>query len=620
MKSPAVVSQQTISAGENWWSDYQYNKGFNDALAELGLTFSFMQSNADAINRRSADVNDSLFWLKRTLAIYQGYTSADRNYRIPVTETHSNGRDRTTSHGRNGYFPTHIWVDVGNTLTITAGGIPNDVTCNIGVDSKLNKIVGPENTKKLQANGNTVYQAVTSGLVLLNCADATKTMTHVDELLPLKITSGGTEKELFTFGLNTNADWNNIALSVPASGYSAFFDGRARYIVSNKKLQKSATTNILQTLRENLLSTINYDKLNGLDGTSYLHQPSRGLLYVTYEECCWANGGQGLTAIGFDNSIPSHGSWGEWHEFGHHSQMGWSWSGQTEVTVNLYSLQSCYLNLGNVDVSACHSSRGLKGFTWDQQAIGSFLRSGQSWNFSHEDEFRRATLFGSLMTSWPDLFQALSKAYREDWQAGANKSRLDSSQEKLDWFVMNTSRLTGYDLREYYTRWGLTWTSSADDAIAAMKLPSPLQTVTTYEATLLHSGDNKTEAPLKIAADNNRLNTAFVINHGDANMMDLVWVKNGTSSLKAIVVDSSHRRFDVVLRAKTSHGSCANHSFNSAVNCQSGTSTFLSVVYDPKDNQSLPPGHYTGKLALLARDWHVNDWTANVNINLSISK
>ncbi|MER2725181.1 hypothetical protein ABTY71_24775, partial [Escherichia coli] len=79
----------------------------------------------------------------------------------------------------------------------------------------------------------------------------------------------------------------------------------------------------------------------------------------------------------------------------------------------LYSIAACYTTLGDTDFKNCHSNEGFYGFGWDQQAIGTLLKSGHTWNFAKEDLFRRASFFGEIMTSWPQLYPALSKAYRE---------------------------------------------------------------------------------------------------------------------------------------------------------------------------------------------------------------
>lgn len=622
--SSSLSTVNNLSSAENWWTPYDTNQGFNDALKELGLTYEYLQNNAEDIRMRATDSNDPLFWLKRTLSIYQDYNSANKRYNIPMTEVHANGRNRTTSAGRNGFFPTHTWVNSGDTLTIESGAFPSHVYCDIAVDSKLEDITGPEKTQHLTANGLSTYKATTSGLVLFACVDQTKALEHKDEQASITIKSGGYERDLFTFGLNTNSEWKEAANAAANSGFTAFFDGRTRYIVNNQNFKKSANTNILQTLRENLTMTVRYDILNGLQsGKGYLHEPSRGLEYVNYNSGFWSFDGQGQVGIGDHKyTIPSHSLWGEWHEYGHQYQMEWSWSGQEEVTEDLYALQNCYLSFGDVDISKCHSNSGLKGFTWDQQAVGNFLKSGQSQHYSSESNvFRRATMFGQLMTSWPNLFGELGQAYREADQAGANGSTLNSTQKKVDWFVTNTSRLSGYDLREFFSRWGLNFSTLADSAIAAMQLPAPLQPATSYAATLTKTGGNESaKVTLSIDGDSDRTNTAFVTNHGNENTMSLVWENDEDSYVKAIVVDSAHRSFIVKLLATNSHGDCPQLSYNSAKTCPSGTSSNLHISYRDQNNLSLPPGHYKGKVALIARDWYKKDWSANVNINLDITK
>lgn len=131
--------------------------------------------------------------------------------------------------------------------------------------------------------------------------------------------------------MNDRAEWRAQAQATTPSGYHFMFDGRTRFVASQVIAQNSATKNIEQTLRQSLLRTITYDKLDGLDGSSWLHQPSRGLLFATYQSCCWASGGQGLTGIGGDSSIPETPSWLDWHEYGHQFQMSWSWSDQEKL-------------------------------------------------------------------------------------------------------------------------------------------------------------------------------------------------------------------------------------------------------------------------------------------------
>lgn len=600
-------------AANDLWHQYENTPGFQEALDEIGISYKNLINPQYASVYNASDVNNPLFWLSRTLRIY-GQSEQGR-YEIPVSELHEVGRNRTTSHARNNYFLTHVWGKKGESVTLRPGPIPENVLCSAAIDPNYDDLGAPTNIVNLQGEKNSTYTFSQDALLTLGCMDQTKTMANVDKSIVVEVVNGGTWHPLFIFGLNSRQEWRDQAITPTPSGYNFLFDGRARLVAPAAKAKASVNNNILQTLRDSLLRTITYDKLNGLDGSTWLHQPSRGLLFATYNSCCWATGGQGLTGIGFSNTIPQKSEWGEWHEYGHHYQLGWSWSGLTEITVNLYSLAACYTTLGDTDVKNCHTSSGLTGFIWDQQAIGTLLTSGKTWNFDTEDVFRRASLFGEIMTSWPQLFPQLGKAYREVNQA--DPASVDSSQEKIDWFVTNTSRIAGYNLLKYYQQWGVKYSQNAVNAVTALNLPQPNKVSKTYTASLKSSQP----ATLTIKPTENNYNVAFVTNAPKAGPTTLIWAEKGESSLYAQVVDDRNRAFIVKLRATTSHGSCSGYyTMNSAASCVSGDDTYLKVSWHPEDNLLLPQGSFKGVSHLIAQDWHNAEWTANVNINLEITK
>ncbi|MBS0970435.1 hypothetical protein JK232_16210 [Nissabacter archeti] len=604
---------------DTWWWNYQYSGGFKEAIAQLGLTIDQMTANYQEMDARAKNPNDPLFWLKRTLEIYP---AQQNQYHIPVTEKMSG---RTTGHGRNTYFLTRTYGRQNDTIAIETGNIPEGVACYAANDAAINfsKITGPADVQPLEANRINHYKVLQDGLIVLSCQERdNQSMAHVDQNVTMKILSGGAAQPLFIFGQHTQHEWAAFSTQPTPSGQTIFFDGRTRYIANNKLAAASSGTDILHTMHEHLLRTLTFDKLNGLDGASALHQPSRGLFYASYNACCWANGGHGLTAIGFKATIPAESSWGEWHEYGHHYQMGWSWSGMTEITVNLYSLAACYRQLGNVDVKECSSSKGLTGFSWDQQAVGSLLKSGQSWNFETEpDQFRRATMFAELMTSYPEMYPQLGKAYRESFSYDKDKALINDKQEKIDWFVTNASRFSGHDLRAFFDLWTLPYSAAAGEQIAALKLPQPAQPVATYEATLAHTGSTPTTAKLKIENNTDRKGIGFVANSEKVGPRALIWSGENESRLHTQVVDVQNRAFTVTLRGKRAMGGCSGHAVNTAAVCgSSDAGIHLSVSYHPEDNPHLPAGDYHGTLPLIATAWGNPAWTANVNIPLSISK
>ncbi len=592
------------------WDEMKDSAGFNEALDELGIKYENLINPQYANKYNAQDVNNPLFWLARTLNIYR---SSDQGYyNIPVTEVHANGRERTTSHGRNAYFPTHFWGKKGEQIEIEMKDIPGDVSCSAAIDPDYSKPAAPKDVVGLTANKVNTYTLSQDALLVLSCQDQTKTMENVDKMIPFHIKSGGTRYPLFVFGLNSAAEWSAQVNAAKPSGNTFMFDGRSRFFVTTDKAKKVDGARIEKLMRESLLRSLTYDKLNGMDGSSWLHQPSRGLFVASYNNCCWANGGQGLTGI--ETTIPTTSGWGEWHEYGHHSQMGWSWSGLTEITVNLYSLAACYTTQGDVDIKKCHSSSGLNGFSWDQQAVGSLLNSGQTWDFNTEDQFRKATFFGELMTSWPQLYPKLGKAYREISQS--NPKEVSSSQQKIDWFALNTSKIAGVNLNTYFQQWHIPVSTETSAQINALNLPQPKKTLHTYTATLT---DN-TPASLKISLPENAANIGFITNTPASGPTKLTWSETGYSSLYAQVMDSRGRKFRVKLRGTVSRGTCQSNTINSTITCSSGSSSFMSVEYLAKDNPLLPVGHYQGILHLIANDWHKTDWSANVDVSLSITQ
>lgn len=600
----------------NWWERWQDNQAFNEALEELGTSYQHLSEDPQKTLTRSADPTDVLYWQKRTMQIY-GDAENDVYY-LPAIEAHDPGRARTGTKGRNGFFYTYFYGEQGDTFTFTTSSQPDDVACYAGLENQYSDTISTKYQVKLNANHSTQYTMSEKGLMLLGCRDKSSNYSHMDTLVRVEVTSTTAKKHpLFIFGLNTKQEWKTFSQQSTPSGQTLLFDGRSRYVANYSKAKASLNTNILQMLREQLTYVMDYDRVNGLDGSSYLHQPLRGLNFGIFNSCCWSQGGDGRIGIGFGNNLPTSTSWGYWHEYGHQNQMTWTWDRLSETTNNILSVSACRLLRGEVTDKSCHENLVYNNFSWDQQAVGSFLNSGETHQFDTDDNvFRKLMMFTQLKTSWPDLYAYIGKAYREAYNEGKGKSQFATNQQKIDFFVVNASKAAGHDLREFFTRWGLGYSTNADSQIAALKLPQPKKVAKTFTGSL--NGTSSTV--IKVPAEAKTVNIAFVTNTPSAGPTSLVWKGTGETPLYAQVVDSRHRSFTVKLRAKTGHGACIANTVNSAINCSSGTSAFLDVAYRAEDNPHLPQGSYTGVLRLIATDWHNTDWSANVNIDLSIVK
>lgn len=613
--APAIAD--AVVSYDTWWNDYAHLPGFQDALSELGITLEQLNSDAKGFVARSQQVNDPLFWLKRTMSVYP----ADKNsYVIPVTES-GGGAARQSTWERDNYFLTRTYVRAGESVAIDVGNIPDKVTCQ--VVNKATEIMSTQPSNKdivkLPAQSLFTYTAQRDGLIALGCIDSTQTLDSLDKTVKMRIVSGGTEHTLFILGQQPRSEWPALSQQTTPSGHVFMFDGRSNYYISNAKAKESVNTDMLHAMNQALVRTTIYDKLNGMDGSSSLHQPNRGLISANYNKCCSAGNWDGMVSIGFKGPIDTNATWGEWHEYGHQHQNRVLWwkGGLPEVIVNIYSLAACYSQFGDADIKKC----GNLAIAWDQQAVGRFLESGQSYNFETEtDVFKQLIMFAQLLTSYPDMYPALNKAMREEFSYNKNRALIDTDQKKKDWFVVHASKLSGYDLREFFDRWSLAYSPAAREQIAAMNLPSPKKPVADYEVTLHHNGNPRSNTIMTIPVTHDMKHMGIVAPSDKTGPKTLVWSDRTPTRLTARVVDDNQRPFTVTLRAERRMGTCSVLSMNSAVSCTGADYVNLMVNYYQEDNADLPAGHYTGQLSLIVTDWHKKDLSANATIQLDITQ
>lgn len=619
--SAAFAVADVVVSYDTWWNDYAHLPGFQDALSELGITLAQLNGDAKGFAARSQQVNDPLFWLKRTMSIYP----ADKNsYAIPVTET-GGGAARQSTWERDNYFLTRTYARAGDTVLIEAGQIPDKVACYVANKATETMSYRPNSKDIVKLPAQTLfhYPVKSDGLIAFGCIDSTGTLDSLDKTVKMRITGGGVEHPLFILGQQPRSEWPALSQQTTPSGNIFMFDGRSNYYISNAKARESVNTDMLHAMNQALVRTTIYDKLNGMDGSSTLHQPNRGVISANYNGCCAAANWDGMVSIGFKGPIGTNATWGEWHEYGHQHQNRVLWwkDGLREVIVNIYSLAACYAQLGNVDPKKCHSNLSADNMAWDQQAVGNFLQSGQTRQFDAETNvFKQLSMFTQLLTSYPDMYPALNKAMREAFSYNKNRALIDTDQKKKDWFVVHASKFSGYDLREFFDRWGLAYSAAAGEQIAAMKLPSPKKPVAGYETILHHNGGLRSHAIMTIPVTHDMKNMGIVAHSDKIGPKTLVWSERSPTRLTARVVDDNQRPFTVTLRAERRMGTCSVLSMNSAVSCTGADDVALMVNYYQEDNADLPAGHYTGQLPLIITDWHKKDLSANATIQLDITQ
>ncbi|MEM7128868.1 MAG: Ig-like domain-containing protein [Chloroflexota bacterium] len=162
------------------------------------------------------------------------------------------------------------------------------------------------------------------------------------------------------------------------------------------------------------------------------------------------------------NRLRERGSWGDFHELGHNHQRGWwTFDGDTEVSVNIfsnYSLETMVLN-----------PVGGWGYSTDpvqviKQAIeavklgGTYSSKFDRWPFW----FQLADGFG-----WDTYYQVF-KGYEEDKANNPDRLPTTNAEEKEQWFT-RWSNQVGYDMSTFMVdTWGLQVSQSALDSVSQL--------------------------------------------------------------------------------------------------------------------------------------------------------
>jgi hypothetical protein len=458
-----------------WWR-VQDQAGLADALKEYGITIQAMNKDAEAFERRSQNKSDPLYWLRRSVDIYGNAHSGE--YRIPITETHGNAKRRMTSFGRTGYFPTDRFVSPGNEISVRlARPLPVGVACTVSTATDMNQENHIFEPVALRYGADTVYKPARAGTLMFECREASENMVHVGEKAVIHIASGGQSVPMFVFGVTPSAQWKSMAIQPNPLGQVILFGGRTRFYVPATKARNAAGMDIAGFMRQHLAVTMSNDRANGFDDQSGpLHEPTQSLINASYAACCNAVGTLGQIRIGFSGSPKSNTGWGDWHEYGHQYQLGWSWKALVETSVNINSLVSCKAIKGNVPLKECGANKSVAEMTWSTRAVPDFIASGQRYNFDQMGagtEFVRLKMFAQLLFSYEHLYADLGWAYREAYNRGQGSAQFNTDVKKKDWFVVNASRFSGHDLRVFFDHWGLKYSAQADAAVARLGLPAP---------------------------------------------------------------------------------------------------------------------------------------------------
>jgi hypothetical protein len=276
----------------------------------------------------------------------------------------------------------------------------------------------------------------------------------------------------YMLGTTTRAEWQaqlaNLNLEVPSV---ALLSERVMIVVSRTSAENFQDKNQdeLLTTFDRILGT--QDELSGLNTDERL--PYRYLLTEHYAPDYYMFATDYRTAyaeeaVGYilDPELLVQDGWGPWHELGHtYQQRAWTWNAVVEVTVNIYSLA----------VQRAFAQESRMSEHWAEvEAYLALPDANRDYNSDDTDVFVRLGMLEQLRLAFGDEFYHELHRQTRDLQPV-----LVDDAEKIAYFALVTSSISGYDLSEFYTAWGLELSEQTLQDIAALALPLPERDLTT---------------------------------------------------------------------------------------------------------------------------------------------
>lgn len=570
---------------------------------------------------------ETLLWRIRATEIF---AAGENIYNIPVLEEQENELRRVGgSQRKNIFIPTQVYLAVGDTITITTDNYPSLTTrCSAHTFPDFDTVYtgGQTNRRELLRNSSRSYEATVAGLLMFACVDTGRNMSNWaswGKTVKISTTPAGKKSSLYVYGVTPPGDWPAIARSPDPSGQVYLFNGRTVMNFPSDVAAYHADKDIDAMLQEHLIITTRYDQLNGFSWQTEapLDTQALSMFQASFKGCCWSNYYNGLIGINFGGDrVVSH--WGDWHEYGHQAQLAWKWGYLTEISNNLFSLEACRMLTGNKlsDFTRCHPN--LTFISPDPEAVGTFLKSNGIPDLPPDVAANRVLLMlAQLYMSFPDWHAQLAKDFRVAYARGDNAADFATDQRKIDWFVLNSSRIAGRDLRSFFDKWELQYSASAGQAIADLKLPQPLQPSVQYSAPWNLSQSTEIEGTIPVPLLQHSV--GLVAYGSEEGPTKLQRVENETyTKLRTLVVGAKRMPYYVVLRGTLKHGGCSPEDPMHAIRtCVSNDrNVYWKLSYHRQDNVlPLPDDNYEGVLRLALRAAYNPDWGGTLTVPLTLN-
>ncbi|WP_345989961.1 M60 family metallopeptidase [Chryseobacterium sp. Chry.R1] len=366
------------------------------------------------------------------------------------------------------FMPTGFYVEANKALTLNVEQISGTTLPKLLIGTYARKgISNKPQEVQLAAGLNTITANDKGGLLWVRYGNDLSPSSKV------KITfeSGYEKVPLFIKNKTESTHFASQILSASAGVDDALLIGQNVYIVLSKR-QKDLSTQNNNSILEKIDTYLKLeDDLIGLDNSSDLHRSMKIPQLLTI--CIPAYAG------GFAQSYVAATSYGikddfvkiARHEFGHLHQQ--SWTTQPETIAQFFTI--------SVGVDAnIPKNKYAEGYgTWSNVWLDMddyFNKSIDERDYSKIQNYN-ARLSGAGWLGAAMLIQ-LKYAYGNDFYSKLFKITREerpifkNSSDKYEYFMTKSCKISGYDLTDFFKKWGFKF-PNAYSAIAALQLPKP---------------------------------------------------------------------------------------------------------------------------------------------------
>ncbi len=420
--------------------------------------------------------------ITKVLAETQTQVSTERTFHVIGKGNVDQIRDIDRRQFRfSPYEPTGLYANPNEKITIQVEGTQN-IQAYIGTFS----YDGAWNEDSLIKSftlkpGENIIESSSGGMIYLYNSQQGGTVQA-------EVKTGGTPTPFFELGKHTKQDLINMLDTYPNAHAVELKGERSLITASPERVKKyliDSNTDPVELLKKIDEAIRIEDRVSGLSEEQadkhYVHfvEDNHSTYYMYAYPNRTAYVGDAIQDVLDINKFTKDG-WGPWHEMGHQRQQTpWLWDGLMEVTTNIYSMsvQRAFGNSSNLENGTYE-----KAFTYLNKP-----QSEKDYN-KIDDVFVKVTMFWQLDLAFgEEFYPKLHQLYRSIPKEELPKT----SDEKIQGFIYNTSKVAKQNLLPFFDQWGLKTSQETRQKVEALNNPTLIAPI--WEAT-----DSKPVKPLAV--------------------------------------------------------------------------------------------------------------------------